>query len=501
MHYTPQAVADELVRISFREFDSELDGPAPSIVCDPACGGGVFLLAVADALLAAGRTPLEALSALRGMDIDPGAVAVAREALALWALDHGVEPPSFEATVVTGDSLVDRWSDEGAIDVVVGNPPFGGQLGGSTVRDATAADAALRLLGRAVGYADTAGLFMVRALGAVGDGGSVVLIQPLSILGARDAGIVRDAVDSALVAVWFPTDDVFDASVHVCAPVLRKGRGAGSVDILGLGEHMQIVRPSDSESWSPIAAAAMGVPFIPLDGRRIIADRADATAGFRDEFYDVASCVRELDDAAAGSPRLVTVGLIEPARSLWGSKDTRVAGRTFRRPVVDVARLHGRAASEAGVRLRPKVLVATQTRVLEAIVDVDGSMWPSVPVISVLPLSHAADADGTDLDLELELWMLAAAVMAPPAVAWMARRATGTGRSRSSLRVSASQIGQIPLPIDEASWREAAVLLRDGGSVVDAALPLTRAHGLADAQVDELMTWWSGRLGRRGAGV
>lgn len=498
IHYTPQAVAEELARVAFDAAspDTASGDAGPLLVCDPACGGGAFLLAAADALVAAGGSPARALASLRGMDIDPDAVAVAHLALTAWAIDHDIEPPSFDDSVVTGDALVDRWPGQGHLDVVVGNPPFGGQLGGSTVRGPAAVEAATRLLGRPAGYADTAGLFLVRALDSVRDGGSVVLIQPMSLLGSRDAGIVRDAIGAALVAVWFPAGDVFDAGVHVCVPVLRRGTGPTSIRVLGSGEHKSVERPARGESWSPLAAAATGVPALPLAGRPILAERAGATAGFRDEFYGVAACVRE--DDGTGLPRLVTVGLIDPARSLWGVRATRVAGRSFLHPVVDVAALGGRAHAEIGVRSRPKVLVATQTRVIEAVVDVDGSAWPSVPVISVLPLLETTDAGL----LEAELWKLAAAVMAPPAVVWMAQRAAGTGRSASALRITATLVQGLPLPVDDAAWCGAAEALRAGEPLTYVALVLTRAHGLDDGEVDEVMQWWSGRLGaRRGRSV
>jgi predicted RNA methylase len=504
VHYTPQPVAEELVGLALE--GRTLDSTESPVVCDPSCGGGAFLLAAADALVAAGRAPAEALTSLRGMDIDTGAVAVTRMALTTWAADHGVEPPSLNDAIVVGDALVDAWPEDGSIDVVVGNPPFGGQLGGSTVRDEDAIASAQRLLGRAAGYADTAGLFLVRALDAVRDDGSVVLVQPLSFLGARDAGAVRDRVleRARLDAMWLGDEHLFDASVHVCAPILHRagasGTGGGdgptgSIRVLSRDGVVMVERSrlAESGSWAPLAAAASGVPFLdPGDGPRL-GSRADTTAGFRDEFYEVAECVHEIEDLApaedgSAHPRLVTVGLIDPARLLWGTRDTRLAGRVFRHPVIELAALAGRAASEIDLRTRPKVLVATQTRVIEAVVDVDGSLWPSVPVISVLP--RRAGAAG--------LWLLAAAVMAPPAVAWMAQRAAGTARSPGALRISASLVEQIPLPLDRELWREGAKILRDGGPLIDAARILTRAHGLDDVQVDEVMAWWSGRLGRLG---
>ena len=89
-----------------------------------------------------------------------------------------------------GDALLDpQLAPEGAFDLVIGNPPFLSQLGSSTSRSVTGG-AALRVrFGAAVaGYTDPAALFLV--LGhrlARPDGGVVAMIEPVSLLTARDA--------------------------------------------------------------------------------------------------------------------------------------------------------------------------------------------------------------------------------------------------------------------------------------------------------------------------
>src|SRR5690349_20469702 len=95
VHYTPADVADGLVAIA-------LDGlsTASPLVCDPACGGGAFLLAAARALVARGLEPHDvARDLLWGTDSDPGAVAVARAAIEAWC---GVDPGDH---LVAGDGL------------------------------------------------------------------------------------------------------------------------------------------------------------------------------------------------------------------------------------------------------------------------------------------------------------------------------------------------------------------------------------------------------------
>ena len=468
VHYTPRDVADELVERAFAAHGQAIASGAPFSVCDPTCGAGVFLLAAADALVAAGRTPFDALAGLRGMDIDPDALGVARAELVGWARAHGVavEEQELPFVLVVGDALNDTWPDDGRLDVVVGNPPFGGQLAGATVRDESAVAGAARILGRPAGYTDTAGVLLVRALDAVRVGGSVVFVQPLSVLGSRDGAIVRDLVSDALESIWIPDDQLFDAAVSVCAPVLRKPSAAESA--------------ADSQlipTWTELAAEAMGVPSVHLRGEPL-SRIADCTAGFRHEFYEVANATIEQGSTteSANFPRLITVGLIDPARLLWGERAARIAGTTFTHPVVDVSKL----VKEFALRKRPKILVATQTRIIEAVADYDGSLWPSVPVISALPSQDGEDA----MDL------LLAAVLAPPASVWAARQAAGTARSPGAVRLSATQLELLPLPTNPEQWRAGAAQLR-AGELEAAAVTLTDAYGLDQSEQNAVLNWWT----------
>jgi hypothetical protein len=228
----------------------------------------------------------------------------------------------------------------------------------------------------------------------------------------------------------------------------------------------------------------MGVPSVRLGGAPL-SSLADCTAGFRHEFYDVAAATVErgsIGSESADFPKLITVGLIDPARLLWGTRAARIAGTTFAEPVVDVAKL----SKPFELRKRPKLLVATQTRVIEAVADYDGMLWPSVPVISVLPRSDDAGA----LDL------LLAALIAPPASVWAARQAAGTARSPGAVRLSATQLAQLPLPTDRALWNEGSEQLR-AGQLTTAVRTLTAAYGLNEHDQSVVLDWWTIRSKRR----
>jgi N-6 DNA Methylase len=450
VHYTPPRLADRLVALTLDGLDGS---PRQWRVADLAAGGGAFLLAAARALVARGLRPADAARALRGIDLDPLAASVGVTAVALWS---GGAP----ATVVVADGLARR-PDE-PYDAVVGNPPFQSQLHAATARPSSDGQ----------GYTDTAGLFLARACHAVRARGRVGLIQPQSVLAARDAGPVRASVQerAALRAVWVAQRKVFDADTQVVAVVAQRSVPAGPVEVFR-GPDLEPVGDADAPSpdtWAPLAARAWGIPRVDLPDGPTVASMAIATAGFRQQFYGLAGAVRE----GGPGPRLVTAGLIDPARCRWGERSTRFAGQRWQRPKVDLDAVEPAVRHWFAARLVPKVLVASQTRVIEAVVDEVGAWLPSVPVIAV---EAAPD----------RLWDLAAALLAPPVSAW----ALGTGLSSDTLRVSAKLVLDIPLPTDPVAWSTATHALRAGDLAAYGRLAC-RAYGADEALAD----WWSSRL-------
>jgi hypothetical protein len=224
-----------------------------------------------------------------------------------------------------------------------------------------------------------------------------------------------------------------------------------------------------------------GVPSLPelvCDGR--LADLATATAGFRQQFYGLVPYVR--DDA--DGPALVTTGLIDAGRCAWGERPARFARRTFAAPRVDTRALGAadpRLAAWVDRQRMPKVLVATQTKVIEAVVDQDGDWIPSVPVIAVHPRRR------------VDLWSVAAVLLAPPVAAFAATQHLGAGMGAGVLKLSARQVLALPLPA--RGWDRATALLR-AGNLDGAGVEMCRAYGLRRADADPILDWWRPRTGR-----
>lgn len=506
-------------------------------VIDPACGDGNFVVAAASRIAATlidlGDAPGEAWQAavrcVRGVDLDRGTVDACRTALAV-ASEGAVTAKALVDRIVVGDALAlttpqwvaleDRPQGRAGFDLVIGNPPFRGQLRRSTAHGRRQVADLRARFGDAVGsYTDPAALFLVLGTElARPDDGVVAFVQPLSVLAARDAGAVRRRVleVASLDHLWVAAARVFDASVDVCAPILRAetrtrqpARTAITVgrDFTSVGGVAAPV--ASAASWSRLLAAAIGLPQRDVVGQGTLADLASATADFRDQYYGLAAHV--VDDPAGDLqpgrpsmvlPALVTVGLIDPAHLRWGDRSTRFNKAAYVRPIVRRADLDPELAAWATARLVPKVLVATQTKVLEVVVDASGTLLPSVPVITVVPAS-ASDAPGkSSRGVRAELDRIGALLTSPPVTVVAAVRHLGAGQSRHALKLRAAEVLDLPLPVDDERWDVAAAHFRAASDAVEpdarrrsliaCGRAMNEAFGLGPDP--ELLAWWVARL-------
>lgn len=473
--FTPVPVADRLAAVALA------GRSAPHSVCDPAAGDGRLLRAVDNALGAGDARWF-------GGDLHEGA------------------PAGPDTEWVTSDTLaqgLESWPDApvAGFDLVIGNPPFRNQLQTSTSLGAHERQQVLARFGEvAGGYADTATMFLVAACEMAAPDGRVAFIMPLSFLTARDAAPARRRVLelATLDGIWIAPEQVFpDANVRVCALILDRSGPRRRAVRRWVGEDFVPLDPVEVDSdelatrhtWGRLAAGAFDVPEVELDQRHRFGELVTATAGFRDQFYGLAPLVVEHPDGPSPPhlAPLLTSGLIDPGSNMWGMRPARMAGTVWQRPAVDLRGLEQGSALERWVseRRQPKLLVATQTKVIEAAPDPGGVAIPSTPVIAV-------HAEGDDL------WRALAVLLAPPISAWARACYSGAALSADAIKLSARQVLDLPLPVDATRWDRAAGLLAaawDGHCIerralVEAGHLMTGAYG-CDPEVDR---WWEARL-------
>jgi hypothetical protein len=476
--YTPDALVQHVVE---RTITAALvarcaSARHPVRVLDPACGDGRFLVAAAQRVRELGGAV-----ELNGADID---LAGLRSVVALGEQIDAVE----------ADSLHHDWGDR-RFDAVVGNPPFLTQMATATVRPAGS-----RFGGGP--YADAAADFLALSVERLAVGGRAGLVLPISLLTARDAGPIRQRVAAVAPIDWFWWSDtpMFDAGVRTCAigveradgPLLPVRRSASArpdpagqaqldLDHAG-GRALEIPRdvirrthgpgfelvgsvPFDSMSrqWGGLIADSLGVPpLAQLLADGVTADHALVTANFRDQYYGLVGSVRDDGDG----PPLITTGLIDPGVCHWGTRPTRFAKQTFAAPRVDRSALAPFMQRWADRCLVPKVLLATQTRVLEAVVDEAGAWLPAVPVVRLVPSD-------------------------PVPSAFVAGQSAGSGLSASTVRVSQRIVGAVPWPAGDLA--EAAAALR-AGDIEACGVAVTAAYGIGGEPADALVDWWRAGL-------
>ncbi len=416
-------------------------------VLDPACGDGRFLVAAGRRIRAAGGH-----AELHGVDVHPAAVAAAREALAA---------DGFAGQLGGDDARTRDWSGE-CYDAVVGNPPYLSQLAAATTRGRASS------LGGGP-YADAAAEFLALAVRLIAPGGRVGLVLPQSILASRDAGPVRELVDREATRIWswWSPRRLFDAEVLVCALVFQRCPAAAD---------------GPRRPWTDVVTEALGVPPLPpLAAAGPLGHRALITANFRDQYSGLVGAVHEAvspadagdEQGAGGGPPLITSGLIDPARCWWGERPVRFAGRSYERPQASLDALTPKLRRWGDSLLVPKVLVANQTTVVEAVADDAGAWLPAVPVITLRP---------ADTGL---VRAIAAVLTSPVASCWAWHQAAGTGLAARSLRLGPRWLARLPWPAGDL---DAVVAAYTAGDVIGCGRAVQRAYGQPDD--DALMGWW-----------
>ena len=491
VHYTPTEVAQKLTDIA-------LSKAPPGPVCDPSVGGGSFLLAAANVFQTLGLSPSVIVKDLLwGIDLDPDAIRVTKTVLALWASEG--EWIVAEKNLVTADSLetgIEAFQSPpiGGFSAVIGNPPFQNQLQHQTVRTLESTNQLRDRWKTSAGpYADTAGFFLLVGSSMLSEKGILLMIQPQSFLSAADSLPIRENLEEQmdLIGMWIGGSDIFEAGVHVCAPIFGPVEGESQLRLWDgpeIEERPPIGRRK-KDNWTEIISAVSGVPCVNLQGPEL-KNISSSTAGFRDQFYGLKDYVSEKHLCQGNWAPLITVGMIDPFRNRWGQGTFRYANKNWIEPVVDLDALRkGNLELFHWVkdRLRPKILVATQTKILEVLPDPEGRLIPSTPVISV------------ECDYE-NVWLISAALSSPAASARAFARAAGAAMSSDTLKLSATQISEIPLPERTFEWNQGAEYAQQAYLAESEPLWASNLHKLGQETAkayevnNDVFEWWLNRL-------
>lgn len=353
--HTPSELAADMARLALPS-----GGPPPTVVLDPACGGGSLLVAALERLIALHPAAgvREHAARIHGVEIDPLACAVARARIAARA---GLAPTDLVEQIRCTDALTATLP---AADLVVMNPPFGSAIKRSTRRTADErATLADRFPLAARGAYDRATLFLESTHRCCPAKGTLAAILPRALAVSPAAGMLRADMEQTRGAP------------HVEA---LPGGALGDADVGGalfIWSPRHATTPR-ARTPSPLLSDPQfeGLPLHePLGAWLEI--RASATV---EEAYRVKSAVVEGGDGL----RLVTAGAIEPGRLLWGVRVQRYLGERYLRPTVAPDALPKRRLEQSQ---RERVLVACLSRVIEAVAVGAGDVVGAVSTLQVIP--------------------------------------------------------------------------------------------------------------------
>lgn len=529
--YTPFDVVESLIEIAagkrILEITNIKDTP---LVIDPACGTGnfllIFALRISDRLIANGLDKATAIeftvrNCVFGTDVDE--TALQQCATNLSSLTLGAVRPSeirnhfllrdsllvheFEGPPVTQPSFFDvapeTWadlfpsvfnSDRRGFDVVIGNPPFLNQLSTETASSARQFNELESRYNNSIGrLTNTASIFFLAAMHMVKKTGIISFIQPISFLATRDSETIRRQIANtqSLTSIWICSEKVFDATVQVAAITLDLSFQSTNVEIYSGRSFKKVCSTrqfsDDEPTWSRAITAARHFPTAVLQSHGVLGDIASITGDFRDQYYGIVDAVVENPTPTATQMKLATVGLIDPGLFSWGKIRTRFNKKPYLTPVVNLDALAPKISDWAKGRRCAKVIVATQTKILECYVDHIGDVLPSVPLSTI------------SSEPEM-IWHIAAVISAPPVSLIAAERHLGAGMSDDVLKLGAPDLLNLPLPAHKDQWDLAAVEFQRMQSFalgVERNVSMTKvgklmclAYGITD---DSVTDWWIGR--------
>ena len=247
--YTPPHLAERLLD-DVEAAGARYDGS--QVVCDPACGGGAFLVPAARRIAAAiadnGGAAEDLSRCLVGIDIDPGGLAITSAALDSIAVGYFGATADWNLTEANTLGLALQGGLPSA-DIVVGNPPFG---------RLKLSDAERRFFERGVvGHANVYGLFVDVALRIAKR--HVGFVMPTSWLAGAYFSRLRDLVSESrpLTRIRFvePRSNVFpDVLQEMCLAVFDRRDGRRAVKVFSSADVAQTwtARVGGPNPW-PIA--------------------------------------------------------------------------------------------------------------------------------------------------------------------------------------------------------------------------------------------------------
>jgi methylase of polypeptide subunit release factors len=477
-HYSPRPIVDFLVSKTLgsllRDPRYNPEDRMPRI-CDPACGGGVFLLSAVDRLAKwllkhMGGSPLPGWLASRipktifGVDIDPTAVTSTRRAIrrAATKWDPSCQNMDLSANIVVGNSLASpvdapkHWNpisfskcfpstrEAGRFELVVGNPPFvdAEQMSRSapqlrkylSARYATAS-----------GNWDLYCIFIERALQLLTSDGRLGFIVPNKLLSADYAQGTRKLLAELDLELLrdYSSMRLFKANVYPLVVVARQRKRQRPLvrvqTICGSVNEPVVKKTRTVDGGKPLRNARDGWSVLfqkPTQTRGMVTlgELCDICgAASVSEAYRIKPLLRECE-CKNSCYHLVNTGTIDPYYVKWGVQKTRYLGQNYSRPCVDRKTLQESLPRRATQAAQHKIIVAGLARRLECIYD-SGNCLAGKSTTVLRPKDNTPS-----------MYLLLGLLNSDAASEMLHRQFAGLALSSGYLRIGPPQLRKLKLP-------------------------------------------------------
>jgi hypothetical protein len=362
--YTPRSITEHVVRSALEHTPATLPR-----TCDPALGGGAFLIECGRQLAARSGLSRRQIAerCLFGADIDPLAVAVAEAVLWLWVDDAELSPLLFRDRLLVTDALEQGWEPRD-LDLVIGNPPWIAYAGRAAqpLEKSLRRDYAKRF--RAFrGYPTLHGLFVERAT-QIGAHATIALLLPSPVADLEGYRPVRAALGrthAPIEPLLELGQDAFDGVTQPCFSLIARPavyEQAGRAWVLS--ERQRAHTDAARVIGPPVLDRLLALPKLP---RALFGEMGFQSAGdvskrlfLRADRPDAVHTVpllegREVQEFRAGTPRL----FLRPDPDVLAAARCRLRPSDHYRRVAFVVRQTARypiAALHTGVPFRNTLL-------------------------------------------------------------------------------------------------------------------------------------------------
>ena len=272
--------------------------------------------------------------------------------------------------------------ERGGFDIIVGNPPFVNAIRGNV----PSFDKAFyqHRFQQVTGSADLAYYFLELSNHLITLEGLVGFILPKVALGAPSLSLIRKTVTPRVLHLPTSVSMFADANVQVVLLVLgATGKCIVSNEVYPTKDQWIEIQPKHQIAWVGMVANwwsqfwfathSTALPDLSHCIPLFQSSFEVASGLITSEFYEV----KMLDSKNGKGMKLLTSGGIDPFCQYWGQRTQKFRKRNYVHPRISIKGIRPKLKEKLDRSKRPKIIIANQTKTVEAYLDAKGEYQAS----------------------------------------------------------------------------------------------------------------------------